>query len=380
LGWQVPSTARYDAADALNESRSLSPTGNHLAARGEKLFWLQSLRGIAALMVLFFHMAPHWALVPQLEAASRVMHWGFSGVDIFFVLSGFVVYQSGVISIPKHGFLDFIKKRFARIYTTYWATFFLVTLLSAVILKEYPKSTEQIVKSFFLLYPKFWDNWIAVAWSLTYELYFYLILGLLLFLPKKYQTKAIITTTLYLILWNCYWLFFHKEKVLADAHPLRFFSGGFIIEFLFGALVGVLFNKRRDLFKNIPITYPLALIAVSFGFILGSQSHFYNQVEIMRAASYGVMAISMLLITLNLEHCKYKPPRILVMIGDSSFSLYLIHSVFLGILGTIRHRYLGTHQEVWLVFSLFMPIFVVFISHIWYLAVEKKTIIMIRKI
>ena len=331
-------------------------------------------------MVLFFHMAPHWALVPQLEAVSRVMHWGFSGVDIFFVLSGFVVYKSGVISIPKYGFFDFIKKRFARIYTTYWATFFLITIISVVILKEYPKSTEQIVKSFFLLYPKFWDNWIAVAWSLTYELYFYLILGLLLLLPKKYQTKAIITTALFLVLWNCYWLYFHKEKVLADAHPLRFVFGGFIIEFLFGALMGVLFNKRRDLFRNIPIAYPLALIAVSFGFILGSQSHLYNQVEIMRAASYGIMAISMLLIALNLEHCKYKPSRIFVMIGDSSFSLYLIHSALLGIFGSIRHRYLGDHQEFLIIFSLSIPIFVVLISHIWYILIEKKTIQMIRKI
>ncbi|XVJ70765.1 MAG: acyltransferase [Rhizobacter sp.] len=349
-------------------------------AQEQKLLWLQSLRGIAALMVLFFHMAPHWALVPQLQAASTVMRWGFSGVDIFFVLSGFVVYKSGVISIPKYGFFDFIKKRSARIYTTYWATFLLASILSIAVLDVYPKSTEQVVKSFFLLYPKFWDNWIPVAWSLTYELYFYLVLGLLLLAPKNIQTKAIIATAMYFILWNCYWLYFHTEKVLSDAHPLQFVFGGFIIEFLFGALIGFLFNKRRDLFKNIPIIYPLALIGVFFGFILGSKSHFYNQVEIMRAASYGVMAVSMLLIALNLEHCKCKPPKILVMIGDSSFSMYLIHSVILGILGAMRHEYLGNHQELWLAFSLFIPIFVVFISHIWYLMVEKKTIQLIKRI
>jgi exopolysaccharide production protein ExoZ len=364
---------------SVSSSPTKAPSSDPVAD-GEKLLWVQSLRGIAALMVLFFHMAPHWALVPQLEAASKLMRWGFSGVDIFFVLSGFVVYKSGVTSIPKYGFLDFIKKRFARIYTTYWATFILVTALSIVVLKEYPKSTEQVVRSFFLLYPKFWDNWIAVAWSLTYELYFYFILGLLLIFPKKYQAKAIIAATLYFVLWNCYWLYFHTEKVLADAHPLRFIFGGFIIEFLCGALIGVLFNRRREFFRNITLTYPLALTAVFCGFLLGSQSHFFNQVEIMRAASYGVMALSVLLIALNLEHCKYKPPKFLVMIGDSSFSLYLLHSILLGIFGTIRHRYFGNHPDSWLFLSILAPIFIVFISYFWYLAVENRTIKSIRKI
>jgi exopolysaccharide production protein ExoZ len=363
----------------LSTAEACSATAPLDIATGEKLLWLQSLRGVAALMVLFFHMGPHWALVPQLQPFSKLMHWGFSGVDIFFVLSGFVVYQSGVNSIPKRGFFDFIKKRFARIYTTYWVTFLLVTAISIFILGIYPKSLEQIVKSFFLLYPKFWDNWIAVAWSLTYELYFYLVLGILLLAPKKYQSNAIIAAILFFTAWNLSWLIFQTDKVLGDAHPLRFFLCGFIIEFLLGALIGAAFNARPHFFNKTKLVISICLVAVVFGFILGSQSHYFNRVEIMRLFSYGLMAIGMLIIALKLELLRYKPKRLLVMIGDSSFSLYLLHSILLSVLGEIRHRYLGSQQEYWLIYSLLMPVIVVALSYSWYKLVEIRTIRLIRK-
>jgi exopolysaccharide production protein ExoZ len=60
----------------------------------DKNHWIQVLRGVAALMVVFFHLGEYWALVPELHITKVVTHWGFAGVDIFFVLSGFVVYQS----------------------------------------------------------------------------------------------------------------------------------------------------------------------------------------------------------------------------------------------------------------------------------------------
>ena len=68
-----------------------------------KLNWIQALRGFAALMVLFFHMRPHWKLTPTLAAFSGITQWGFAGVDIFFALSGFVVYRSARHAVPAQG-------------------------------------------------------------------------------------------------------------------------------------------------------------------------------------------------------------------------------------------------------------------------------------
>ena len=69
----------------------------------QKLHWIQALRGFAALIVLFFHMRPHWELTPVLAIFSGVTQWGFSGVDIFFALSGFVVYRSARNAVPEQG-------------------------------------------------------------------------------------------------------------------------------------------------------------------------------------------------------------------------------------------------------------------------------------
>lgn len=331
-------------------------------------------------MVLFFHMGPHWALVPQLEPLSQLMRWGFSGVDVFFVLSGFVVYRSGVRSMPVRGFFSFIKQRFARIYTGYWAAFLLVTLISITVLNQYPKSTEQFLGSFFLLYPKFWDNWIAVAWSLTHELYFYFVLGLLLLVPKRHQTKAIVAAVLYFTVWNLGWLIFQTEKVLADAHPLRFIFGGFIVEFLVGSLIAILYDKKPDLFNKRNWAILACVAAIALGYFVGSKSYYFNQVEIMRAATYGLAAISMLVIAIQLEQSKIQSPKILVMIGDSSFSLYLLHSILLSVFGQMRHQYLNDQRDLWLIYSLVMPLVIIIISYFWYKYVEIKTIRLTRRI
>jgi peptidoglycan/LPS O-acetylase OafA/YrhL len=79
------------------------------------LHWIQALRGLAALLVLFFHMSPHWDLVPMLANLTGPMKWWFSGVDIFFALSGFVVYRSARNTVSTTGLWPFIKRRLQRI-------------------------------------------------------------------------------------------------------------------------------------------------------------------------------------------------------------------------------------------------------------------------
>lgn len=356
------------------------PCGRHLHAGTDQLEWLQSLRGIAALMVLFFHMAPHWELVPQLQPFVQLTRLGFSGVDIFFVISGFVVYQSGRRSIPKFGLFYFLKKRFARIWLTYWPTFIAVSVISIYFLNIYPKSTEQLVLSFFLLYPKVWDNWVGVAWSLTYELYFYFVLGWLLMLPKKSQTPGIFILTAFLILWNIGWLCLSPEEVLKESQPLPFLLGGFIIEFLVGGLISIAYNARKELFFLKHWHAPTIGSIVLIGFFIGSQSIYFDRVEIMRAGSYGLAALGCLVMALMMEQTKYRPYRIFVKIGNFSFSLYLVHDVILRILETIRSQLLFDQKQLWLGYSLLMPFVILMVSYTWYLAVEARTIRWVKRI
>ncbi len=344
----------------------------------DRLDWLQSLRGVAALMVLFFHLAPHWALVPGLQPFTQWMKWGFSGVDVFFVISGFVVYKSGSRSIPERGLLAFFRKRAARIYLTYWPTFLMVTAVSVFWLDVRLRSPEQMLFSFFLLYPKVWDNWIGVAWSLTYELYFYGVLGLLLLLPKKWHAAAVSAVAVGLILWNLGLLHFIPNQVRTNHQPLPFVLGGFIVEFLAGALIAMLFEARRSLFQAPWFNLPLGAGLVLVGFFIGSRSEYFNQIEIMRAGSYGLVALGGLLVALALEQTAYRPNRLFVMIGNFSFSLYLVHDAALGFLGYVRHHHLPKEPSILLGYSLVMPVIIISASYVWYLAVEARTIRLIK--
>lgn len=340
----------------------------------DRLDWLQSLRGIAALMVLFFHMAPYWAPVPGLQSASGWMKSGFSGVDVFFVISGFVVYRAGSRSVPDRGLFKFLRKRAARIYLTYWPTFLLVTAISVGCLGTYPKSWEQVFFSFFLLYPKVWDNWIGVAWSLTYELYFYGVLGCLLLLPARWHARCLAVLIAGVALWNLGLIRFAPEKIFTDTQPLRFVLGGFIVEFLAGALVAIGFETRPGWFKPVRLILPLGTALIAAGFWIGGSSVYFSQVEIMRAGSYGLVALGSLLIALSLEHTRHRPHRWLVAIGDFSFSLYLVHFAMLAFLGGVRSHLLADHPATWLPYSLLMPVAVLSASYIWYLAVEARTV------
>lgn len=154
--------------------------------------WIQVLRAVAALAVLCFHMQPQWntsaALTPYMRWASH----GFAGVDIFFVLSGFVVYLSARRSLmDAAGLLRFFRRRALRIYLGYWPVFILMVVVAAVMNRVLPAFDMRLLRSALLLQPDIWQNIVPTAWSLSLELWFYLWLGLVVFWARPQAVKAI---------------------------------------------------------------------------------------------------------------------------------------------------------------------------------------------
>ena len=105
---------------------------------------------------------------------------GSIGVDIFFVISGYVMAKTTYGSAQN---LDvsfrFISKRFARIYLGYWPIFMLALIIYTLHRPKFLVDKE-LFQSFLLINSNTLELLIAPAWSLTYELYFYLIVGLIL--------------------------------------------------------------------------------------------------------------------------------------------------------------------------------------------------------
>ena len=335
------------------------------------LHWIQALRGVAALMVLFFHMHPHWDLVPALSITSAVTRWGFSGVDIFFALSGFVVYRSARRSIPSHGVWQFIKRRLLRIYMGYWPVLLLVALTTVLLYDENLPALRKMVFSTLLLYPNIWDNWLPPAWSLTMEIYFYLWIALIALLAPRHQIRAIIATMGLLAFWGIAWLIADRHAVFDGQQPLRYGLTGLGIEFLGGALLAHAYDRKFLLFTTPTITLPICVTVAITGVAIGSTSPYFDRVEIMRAFTFGLMGLSAVVIALTLEQTRFSPPSWLVRIGDASYSLYLLHTFLLDASGRVRVNMAIASPEGLLMFMAMLPLVIVLISWLWYVSVER---------
>lgn len=144
---------------------------------------MEGLRGFAVFLVFLVHyvtlVKPWIAHAPRLEAVSIGIHaLGNSGVDLFFVLSGFLIYGS-LIRRPQ-SFIAFMRRRIHRIYPTFTTVFLIYIALSFVFKGEnkIPASVGAgaiyLAQNFFLLPGIFpIEPMITVAWSLSYEIFYY---------------------------------------------------------------------------------------------------------------------------------------------------------------------------------------------------------------
>ena len=329
--------------------------------------WIQALRGIAALMVVFFHLAPHWALDPLLKTTESLTRWGFSGVDIFFVLSGYVVYQSAdksVFSLPP-----FMLRRAMRIYLGYWPVFLLLFVLA--FLGQPLPDTQKIITSALLFNPVLWDNWLPTAWSLTYELYFYVWIAIICSFRWLPRSSTIAIFFAILLAWNIGWYVFDPVRVHAGLQPLRFPLTGMGLEFLAGA-AWAHSRKRFQVLQAHPWPFmAIGLILIVTGFSIGTTSDFFDRVEILRSGSYGLAGFGFLLMALSLADLHWRAPRSLVAVGDASYSLYLLHPILLTVFGVLRFRTIAPDSPWLLPFLLCMPVAMVLISLLWFRWVEK---------
>lgn len=127
----------------------------------KEVYGLQYLRGLAAFLVVLHHTIemnpmglPEW---------TRFI--GEIGVDIFFVLSGFIMVYTAFPAGEALSPLRFIKKRAQRIYPLYWMCFLLIVLIMSLgYLSNNGIPLESVISSFFLLPSE--ERVIFVAWTL----------------------------------------------------------------------------------------------------------------------------------------------------------------------------------------------------------------------
>jgi len=352
-----------------------------------KIINVQFLRAFAASLVVFYHTAPHY-FVAGGDTSGNIFSFmsqvGYAGVDIFFVISGYIMWYTTHHTRGTKVALEFIYARFTRIYPLYWSFFFLL-----IIMYWYKQklTTVDVIGSFFLTASM--PNFIlSVAWTLQYELYFYLFFSLLLFVAKKYRIKIIIFTLFIIFIIQFYAIFHLNIYAKNNFHivsPLyTFWLSPFIVEFFLGIFVAYYFEHTR-------VKY-IFLLIISIFFLIGS-ALYYQEFMINGTLAEGYYmpqrvlffgATSMLLLALMIELSQRNInilPKISKYLGDASYSLYLSHTILLliayslGIPHAIKH--FGDYQEL---LMLLLIVGIIFYSLLHYKFIESPLLKLSKKV
>ncbi|UJL38446.1 acyltransferase family protein [Pantoea agglomerans] len=289
----------------------------------KKLNSIQSLRGLAAMLVVMFHFRTD--LATDFPVANWLFAQGAIGVDLFFMISGFIVYyvtlneNNGVKSSKI-----FLIKRICRIFPPY----FIATLFIAGNSWDKWSST---LRSFSFLpaditqaAPYFGYPRLFVGWSLNYEFVFYTICGFaLLFRKHKYTVLTVFIVSFVALpcLVNDYGI--PLSNINYGYHGyLALITNGMMLEFVAGIFIGyIAINMRLYPSKYagwavicLPTTY-FIYITLGFGNAPGNGNYDFA------AASF------FLLLSLSCYEYQYgiNPPKFLTSIGTISFSIYLMH-------------------------------------------------------
>jgi peptidoglycan/LPS O-acetylase OafA/YrhL len=340
----------------------------NLDAPRPRLLALTSLRFFAALHVVFFHFLA-FKIVSSEGWLGQISSIGYVGVSFFFVLSGFIlVYTYAGRDIQAR---DFWRARFARIYPAFAFSllltgpfFFFATLMLNVPFFAWFSTHLKLVV---LLVPFLLQAWVplaalawnSVAWSLSDEAFFYLLFP---FLKKRFLRISLPGLSgLALACWavslamSCTYVLRnpdHLQVIDADVlnafwlNAVKFHPFARLPEFLLGMACGAMFVKFRRAAGpggDGKLALPLVLAGLA---IAATVAHFSARIPYtvlhtsLLAPAFAAIIFGFALQPRWGALLNWKP---LVFLGDASYSLYLLHSFFLGPFfftqtGVPRHR------------------------------------------
>ncbi len=317
------------------------------------LYSLQALRAFAAWVVVCHHFMQ---IFFDFHASGPVGQFltdrGAVGVDIFFVISGMVIYLStrDKAIAPQR----FLLNRALRIVPAYWFYTALMGLLLLTARQWMPHQAidlEHFVLSLLFIpaenpggygqYPT-----LNVGWTLNYEMFFYLLFSLV-FLVRQQHRVLLVAAALLLV-----------SEVLTRAGLLNhFYRNNIVYEFLLGIGIGVLY--RRGWVAQ-GLWLPLAILLLA-----GVAIHYLDASR--RLLHWGLPSALIVLACVSLEPY-FKGNRLLKALGDSSYSVYLVHVLVLyG--GWFASQRLG--MSPYAVFALCVPL-IALLSWGSYLLLEKR--------
>jgi exopolysaccharide production protein ExoZ len=309
--------------------------------RTERINSLQMLRAIAVMLIIFIHLT-NFILIPRFAAYSAfwsffaLSKWPAIGVDLFFVISGFIMTVVTPQYILSGNWQQFLLKRAIRIIPLYYLVSLYIFITG--LRHGYIADNTIILKSvlFLPLFDKkiFVVPLVPVGWSLSYEIYFYLLITVFLIFKKDvYKNLLCVIGVLAAI-----------GVVFDPPQPLlKFLTSPLLLEFAYGIIVGLLYRNKAFLgqHRGEKVAFGLTLIGAilmlvtlfsgtaSYDFSLQENVENNNTAAILRAVVWGLPCAFFLfgIVLMEESGCLFVP-AFMVRLGDASYSAYLTHILF----------------------------------------------------
>jgi peptidoglycan/LPS O-acetylase OafA/YrhL len=344
-----------------------------------RLSGIDALRGIAALGVAWFHLFTQNGR--ELSSAS-VSHsfavvsvWGRWGIDLFFVISGFVVaytmFERRDVSRISDVWRYFVR-RSVRLDPTYWTCLCLAVLLTPAIIRlssnqvfelfpAFGSSPTQALKNVLYFLPIGGPLHLPVAWTLALEVHFYVLFALILVLANGAEIRwaipreSIITVAVIMML--LIWVLSRIGVLPTSDYWLTFHLGAFAI--------GI---SAAMVYKSVAHSIALLTLSLTLTIALYISTRESDLAAIFIA---GFLVIMGLTSTISAVSC-WRP---FVYLGQISYCVYLLHTVIGGLtielLQTGLSQRPGLHQIAFVVIGVFTTVLV---SAVIYLVVERPSI------
>ena len=289
------------------------PTSGH-----ERLASIQILRAAAAMGVVFAHLTESYRAVFNAKDVVWDFYYGNFGVDLFFVISGFVmVYASEALFGQPGASRKFVIRRLIRIVPLYWiATSYALWNLLNVTGFNLPAATwKSIFGSYFFLPFPFPTGGplLIVGWTLNYEMFFYLIFAIAVFFDRiravLVATAALLVCVLVGQCWGDSLSTFWKS-----------FTNPLMLEFVIGMWIAMAFSF------GIRISQMLSALLILAAFAMICCLPSSGAQDVARAVRWGggfsLIVIAVAFAKASARSSFWKP---LVLMGEASYAIYLTH-------------------------------------------------------
>lgn len=278
---------------------------------------IQALRFVAAALVVLYHFDGLHYLQTGRYYAPGLKYCGFFGVDLFFAISGAImVYVSADLRGPRAS-AWFLYRRMARVYSAYWLS---VALAIAVFVLRFPGTPAFDPLQSVLLLPGPIDQHVnSVAWTLTYEVFFYLCFSVVLLFPRRQLLPIVAGTAAGIAVLTALGL---SRSLHSD------FALAYLLEFLAGCAAAILALRLRGRGSGRALALAFAILA---GAIIwqAANNRLLPDAESLRIAILVPAAALIAFAAVGMElDGRIVAPRWLARLGDWSYSIYLLQLPF----------------------------------------------------